>query len=71
MILYGAACDGADFLLFDATSGQRADDALSYCERCIVTSECETLVNPRKSYFDGVCAGRIWHNGRPVDPGLF
>lgn len=71
MRLEGAACAGADPVLFDAVGGDAAADALSYCDRCAVTRECEDLVKPRRSYFDGVAAGRIWHNGKPAEPGLF
>lgn len=66
-----AACIGADPRLFDAISGEAAEDALSYCDRCPVIRECETVVRPKKSFFDGVAAGRIWQNGAPVDLALF
>lgn len=66
-----AACIGADPRLFDATSGDLAEDALSYCDRCPVVPQCEDLVRPRRSYFDGVAAGKIWHNGAPAQPALF
>jgi len=71
MNLPDAACLGADPSLFDATGGDRAQDALSYCDRCPVTRECEDLVRPRKSYYDGVAGGKIWREGTPADPGLF
>jgi len=61
-----AACLRADPALFEATSGERAADALSYCERCTVVKECEELVRPRRSYFDGVAAGKVWRDGRVV-----
>jgi len=61
-----AACLGADPRLFEATAGDAAADALSYCERCPVTRECEDLVRPRRSYFDGVAAGRVWRDGRVI-----
>ena len=66
-----AACIGADPRLFDAIQGEAAEDALSYCDRCPVVKECETVVRPKKSYFDGVAAGRIWSNGVPVELVLF
>lgn len=61
-----AACLGADPRLFDAISGEAVLDALSYCERCPVIPECEDLVRPRRSYFDGVAAGKVWREGRVV-----
>lgn len=67
MPLYSdAACLGADPRLFEATSGDRVLDALSYCDRCPVIPECEDVVKPRRSYFDGVAAGKVWRDGRVV-----
>ena len=66
-----AACIGADPRLFDAVCGEAAEDALSYCDRCPVVRECETVVKPKKSFFDGVAAGRVWQNGAPVELVLF
>jgi len=43
-----------------------ADEALSYCARCPVKAECVMIVKPHESYFDGICGGIIWKNGRPV-----
>lgn len=61
-----AVCVGADYRLFDAINGSLALDALSYCDRCPVTVECEKHVSPRRSYFDGVCAGKVWREGRII-----
>lgn len=66
-----AACIGADPTLFDATQGERAEDALSYCDRCTVLKECEEIVKPKKSHFDGVAAGRIWREGAVIELALF
>jgi hypothetical protein len=66
-----AACFGADPDLFDSTAGESVLDALSYCDRCPIIPECDAHVKPRKSYFDGVAAGRIWNNGIPSELGLF
>ena len=66
-----AACKGANPHLFDAIEGDTVDDALSYCDRCSVVRECEEYVKPRRSYFDGVCAGKVWANGREVELALF
>jgi hypothetical protein len=63
-----AACIGADHTLFDAIGGELALDALSYCDRCPVITECHDLIQPRRSYFDGVAAGRVWHNGKVIQP---
>ena len=70
-VLPDAACKGANPYLFDATSGDAVLDALSYCDRCTVIPECETLVRPRKSYYDGVCANKVWRDGKSIEPGLF
>jgi WhiB family redox-sensing transcriptional regulator len=63
-----AACREAAPSLFDAVEGILVTYALSYCERCSVVKECDTFVRPRKSFFDGVVAGKLWRNGRIVDP---
>lgn len=70
-LMESAACKGADPRLFDATNGDAVDDALSYCDRCPVTRECEDYVKPRRSYFDGVCAGKVWSNGSEINLALF
>jgi hypothetical protein len=69
--LQQAACKYADPKLFDATSGDRAEDALSYCDRCPVVTACHDYVLPARSHFDGVAAGKIWRDGVSVDPALF
>ena len=69
--LIEAACKGADPRLFDFCEGDQVDDALSYCDRCPVTQECLDYVAPRRSYYDGVCAGKVWKHGRLHTPGLF
>jgi len=61
-----AACLGADPRLFEATSGDAVHDALSYCDRCPVIPQCDDLVRPRRSYFDGVAAAKVWRDGRVV-----
>jgi hypothetical protein len=71
IVLEGAACIGADPNLFNATSGETAEDALSYCDRCDVRGGCDDLVKPRKSHYDGVAAGKVWKDGAPVEIGLF
>ena len=71
MDLQQAACKGADYRLFDATSGDAVFDALSYCDRCVVVQECHDYVKPRKSYFDGVCAASVWRDGKAINPTLF
>ncbi|MCK8680327.1 WhiB family transcriptional regulator [Streptomyces lichenis] len=64
-----AACAG---MAPDIVFARRASDAapaLLACARCPVTRECEAIVDPSHTWFDGVSAGRLWHNGRPVDLG--
>ncbi|MGW5395974.1 WhiB family transcriptional regulator [Streptomyces sp. NPDC003952] len=53
----------------DVVFARRARDAapaLSACASCPVRRECEAAVAPAESLFDGVCAGRLWRNGRPA-----
>lgn len=43
--------------------------ALADCRGCPVKAECLQVVQPRRSYFDGVCAGLAWLDGIPVQVG--
>ncbi|MFG2872282.1 WhiB family transcriptional regulator [Streptomyces sp. NPDC048338] len=61
-----AACVGLSPSVVFARRAQQAAPALRACAACPVSRECETAVAPAESYFDGVCAGRLWRNGRPV-----
>ncbi len=40
---------------------------LRACNKCPIRLECEAVVDPAHTWFDGVCAGRLWRNGRVVD----
>ena len=40
--------------------------ALALCAACPFTRECAARVEPRLSFFDGVCAGRVYRNGRVI-----
>lgn len=61
-----AACTGLPPEAVFARRPAQAAPALAACARCPVVRLCETTVAPADSWFDGVCAGRLWHNGRPV-----
>jgi hypothetical protein len=39
---------------------------LKACARCKVQRQCEEIVRPLNSSFDGICAGAIYSNGRRV-----
>ncbi|MEU7280424.1 WhiB family transcriptional regulator [Streptomyces sp. NPDC045431] len=62
-----AACAGLPPQVVFARRPADAAPALRACARCPVTRECEEAVDPARTWFDGVSAGRLWHNGRPVD----
>lgn len=53
--------------IFDATEGPDVLEALKACNVCPVMRECEDFVRPKRSYFDGVCAGKVWVEGVRVD----
>ncbi|MCC3776609.1 hypothetical protein K6I33_001023, partial [Streptomyces sp. UNOB3_S3] len=38
--------------------------ALRACAGCPVPRYCLEAVAPRESWFDGVCGGRLWRNGK-------
>ncbi|MGW5420320.1 WhiB family transcriptional regulator [Streptomyces sp. NPDC003943] len=63
-----AACAGLDPTVVFSRRGKEAAPALRACAVCPVSRECEATVAPAESWFDGVCAGRLWRNGRPVKP---
>ena len=59
-----APCREADPWLFDQFNLDLAQPALNYCSRCIFWQECESLVQPKPNFYDGVVAGKVWRNGR-------
>jgi hypothetical protein len=61
-----AACAGLPPQVVFARRLADAAPALRACTACAVHHECETTVAPADTWFDGVCAGRLWRNGRPV-----
>ncbi|MGP2441675.1 WhiB family transcriptional regulator [Streptomyces sp. JW3] len=61
-----AACVGLPPEAVFARRPAQAAPALAACARCPVVQLCEQTVAPADTWFDGVCAGRLWHNGRPV-----
>ncbi|MEU9858966.1 WhiB family transcriptional regulator [Streptomyces sp. NPDC047974] len=63
-----AACAGLSPAVVFARRERQAAPALRACAGCPVARECEAAVAPAESWFDGVCAGRLWRNGRPVKP---
>ncbi|MFD8010332.1 WhiB family transcriptional regulator [Streptomyces sp. NPDC058955] len=63
-----AACAGLSPSVVFARRERQAAPALRACAGCPVPRECEAAVAPAESWFDGVCAGRLWRNGRPVKP---
>ncbi len=68
VLLREAACRDADPGIFDHTDGPNVWQALYYCERCPVVKECDEVVRPRKSFYDGVAANKAWRNGERVEP---
>lgn len=67
VLMQGARCRNADPSLFDAIEGAAAKEALAYCLHCPVKRECEAFIKPKKSFFDGVCGGKVWANGRHIN----
>ncbi|WP_420034358.1 WhiB family transcriptional regulator [Streptomyces sp. cg28] len=39
---------------------------LRACNICPIRQECEAIVDPAHTWFDGVSGGRLWRNGREV-----
>ncbi|WP_149183945.1 WhiB family transcriptional regulator [Streptomyces sp. TRM49041] len=61
-----AACAGLPPQVVFARRAAVAEPALRACGRCLVLRRCEETVAPAESWFDGVSAGVLWRNGRPV-----
>lgn len=61
-----AACVGLPAQAVFARRAADAAPALRACAVCTVRRQCEETVAPAGSWFDGVCAGRLWRNGRAV-----
>ncbi|GGZ15446.1 hypothetical protein GCM10010387_04730 [Streptomyces inusitatus] len=36
------------------------------CNYCPIKRQCQTIVDPERTWFDGVSGGRLWRNGRAV-----
>jgi WhiB family redox-sensing transcriptional regulator len=64
-----AACRGLPAAAVFARRAADAEPALRACAVCTVRRECEETVAPAASWFDGVCAGRLWRNGRAAQAG--
>ncbi|MEU9188577.1 WhiB family transcriptional regulator [Streptomyces sp. NPDC048484] len=43
-----------------------AEAVLRACDRCPIRKQCEAVVDPSHTWFDGVSGGRLWRNGREV-----
>ena len=59
-----APCREADPWLFDQFNLDLAQTALNYCSSCIFWTECESLVQPKPNFYDGIVGGKVWRNGR-------
>jgi hypothetical protein len=59
-----APCAVSDPWFFDQTTIDLAQPGLSHCARCKFWKNCDDLVLPAKSNFDGVASGKLWRNGK-------
>ena len=59
-----APCRNSDPWLFDQHQIDLAMPALQICKGCSFWQNCNDLVEPKSNFFDGVCAGKVWRNGR-------
>ncbi|MEU6377515.1 WhiB family transcriptional regulator [Streptomyces sp. NPDC046909] len=62
-----AACAGLPPRVVFSKKVKEAAPALRACAGCPVRSACEQAVAPADNWFDGVCGGRLWRRGRPVE----
>ncbi|MDQ0992036.1 hypothetical protein [Streptomyces sp. V3I7] len=61
-----AACARLPQQVIFARTPSVATPALRACNQCPIAARCEAAVEPSRSWFDGVCSGRLWRNGRVV-----
>lgn len=61
-----APCRDSDPWLFDQFNLDLAQPALNYCARCPFWNECESLVQPKPNFYDGIVGGKVWRNGRVI-----
>lgn len=59
-----APCRNADPWLFDQSEIDLALPGLQYCKVCPFWQDCDDLVAPAKSHYEGIAAGKVWRNGR-------
>lgn len=59
-----APCRETDSWLFDQTNLDLAMPGLNVCKGCPFWQNCEDLVQPKTSYYDGICGGKVWKNGK-------
>jgi WhiB family redox-sensing transcriptional regulator len=62
-----AACVGLPPGVVFSKKVKEAAPALRACVGCPVRRKCEETVAPADNWFDGVCGGRLWRRGRPVE----
>lgn len=62
-----AMCNGANPKLFDQIEhNEYAEAALNHCKVCKVAEECLLIVNPTRTFFDGVAGGIVFKEGKIV-----
>lgn len=61
--LQEAPCRDSDPWLFDQYQLDLAQPGLQYCRNCKFWNECDALVKPESSHYDGIAAGKVWRNG--------
>lgn len=59
-----APCRNSDPWLFDQHQIDLAQPALQICKSCPFWENCDEWVSPRANFFDGVCGGKVWRNGK-------
>jgi len=61
--LSNAPCRDSDPWLFDQYQLDLAQPGLAYCRNCKFWNDCDSLVKPESSHYDGIAAGKVWRNG--------
>jgi WhiB family redox-sensing transcriptional regulator len=67
-LLERAACADCPPEWFDAVTHDDAETGLRVCSVCPVQDLCLEILNPQRTFMDGVCGGRVFRNGLRVLP---
>lgn len=63
-----AACRGLPPQVFDGKTHEDVNAALATCHGCRCKRACNLWMRPGRTFYDGIAAGRLWRDGKAVEP---